>query len=248
MGHIPDDQTAWGFVRTAFLFRGLNQYRAIVSLLKTNHWEDTLILIRSLFELLLNAEELARLNQQVERAATQFCQFFKLQNYLEWRELTNYEIATGRAHPDAKNHVARLDKIARRVFSPFWYTDKKGRGKWRSSWCNKTVADLCAASSNPMRMQQYRLFYSSGSQFSHSSPIAVFAQWVPKDQHGDWSKEIAVSDSKEKREILLAGTFSSIVLFELLTLKSDHIPSYDAMWVNEKAENFKKFWLKGTGT
>ena len=52
--------------------RALNQYRSIVNLLRNNHWEDALILVRSLFELLLNTEELCRRTDDIEKAAESF--------------------------------------------------------------------------------------------------------------------------------------------------------------------------------
>ena len=80
---IPTASTALDNLKVAFIVRALNQYRAIVLLLKSNHWEDGLILTRAPFELLLNVEELVHRAKDKEDAARRFFLFSYLQELLE---------------------------------------------------------------------------------------------------------------------------------------------------------------------
>ena len=41
---LEDDGTFLGLVKIGILARAFNQYKAIINLLRTNHWEDALIL------------------------------------------------------------------------------------------------------------------------------------------------------------------------------------------------------------
>ena len=165
---LPNDGTWWGMVQVAILVRAFNQYRSIVNLLRQNHWEDALILVRSLFELLLNTEELCRQGNNVEDAAESFVAFAHLQRYLRWRDTQAYHIATGRAGAEVERQIGEMDRMARKFFAPFWI-EKKGKGRWRGSWSKKTVADLCRLSANPLRPYHYHLLYGRGSDFTHSA-------------------------------------------------------------------------------
>ncbi|MBI3455470.1 MAG: hypothetical protein HY002_06755 [Candidatus Rokubacteria bacterium] len=227
---IPNDGTALGVVKAAILVRAFNQYRSINNLLRDNHWEDGLILVRSLFELLLHTEELLRARDP-EGAAARFFAFSQLQRYLEWKELELYQVATRRAGRETEERVARADAEARRVYGQFWFIDKKGKGRWRESWCNKKVADLVALSSNPIRPHQHRLLYGRGSSFTHSSPVAVFATMHHMDEPNDLAKLTGRVDALEERELRLVGSMASVFLLELAALIGDRLPDFDPLWL-----------------
>ena len=83
---IESDGTWWGIGQLAILLPAFNQRRSVANLLRDNHWEDALILLRSVFELLLNTGELCRHTTDIEKSAESFVAFAHLQRYLRWRE------------------------------------------------------------------------------------------------------------------------------------------------------------------
>lgn len=237
---IPDDRTYWGNVRIGLISRAFNQYKSIVNLLKTNHWEDALILTRSLFELLLYTEELLR-NPDSEKIAKRFCLFSELQGYLMSRELTLYQVLTGRLDPGVEDKIKKQwDKKAKETFSPFWYKNKKGRGKWRESWCNKNRAELSRSSDNPMRMNQYNLIYGRGSDFTHSSPIAVFAAFQNMEEGYNFQDFKNRSDSIEEQELKTVAPLASIFFLEILLLVGDRLPDFDHNWITKTLDTLKE--------
>ncbi len=237
---IPDDRSYWGNVRMGLIFRAFNQYRSIVNLLRTNHWEDALILTRSLFELLLYTEELLR-KPDSEKAGERFYLFSGLQSYLEFRELTLYKVLTGRLGQEVEDTIKnKWDKKAKETFSIFWYKNKKGRGKWRESWCNKNRAELSRASKNPMRIHQYHLIYGRGSDFTHSSPIAVFSASHFMPLGYELEDLIGRSNSVEEQELKMVAPLASIFFLEIFLLVGDRLPDFDHNWIGKTLETLKK--------
>lgn len=57
---LAPHKNALAFVKTLTIVRAFNLYKSINLLLRTDHWEDAAIIARSLFELLLNLEEVLR--------------------------------------------------------------------------------------------------------------------------------------------------------------------------------------------
>lgn len=231
LGNIREDDTFVGKAKTGVLFRAYNQYRAIANLLKTDHWEDALILTRSLFELLLNVEELLRHREDVEEAAERFVRFSELQEYLSWSEMEMFYVVTGESSLDIKAKIDKMDAKARIAYSMFWHTDKKGRSKWRTSWCNKAVSELCEASENEARRHQYRAMYARASQFAHSSPAAVIGTMIPLDQAPSAKEFARLAESQEERETRLIGVVASTLVLDLLRLTGNYMPKYDETWV-----------------
>lgn len=223
--------TALDNLRVAFVVRALNQYRAILNLLKTNHWEDALILTRSLFELLLNVEEVIHRQKDKEAAAQRFFLFSELQSVLEWLELQRYQVASGRLPDTHARILDATEKAARKLFAPFAYTDKKGRPRWRTHWADKTVADLCDLSPNKIRPHQYRTLYAKGSAFTHSAPMAVLS--AHHRDPGTWEEFLAASDAQEDRDLRLAASFATLFLGEILVLVGNQLPEFRREWVVE---------------
>lgn len=227
---IPDDETHHGVVTAAILFRAANQLRAIIALLKGNFWEDALILTRALFELLLNTEELVHRCPDQEQGAARFLLFSELQKYLEWVRIQEYQVASGRAGPDFAKELVKIEKSARKFFSSFSFIDKKGHPKWRMSWCNKKVAQLSEASPNPMRRHQYRLLYSSGSDFAHASPLAALST---SQLYRSFEQERFLLDAaaREDQGLRMVAAFALIFLGEIFTLVGTRVPSYQPDWI-----------------
>lgn len=85
LGQKPEINTVLDVVRTACAIRAFNLYRSITLLLKTDHWEDAAILTRSIFELLLNIEEIQRDQAKAESKSRRFLAFEKLQEYHSYK-------------------------------------------------------------------------------------------------------------------------------------------------------------------
>jgi hypothetical protein len=151
-----------------------------------------------------------------------------------------YHVATGRAGNEVLERVKEGERKLREHYGDFWHNDKKGRGKWRVTWCNKNVADLCATSSNPLRTHQYKLLYSRGSEFTHSSPTALFASYFLSDQELSWEEFAKMSEAVEKRELREAAVLSFTFLGEILLLLGERLPDFDAIWLGKKTKEFMK--------
>ncbi len=228
---IPTASTALDNLKVAFIVRALNQYRAIVLLLKSNHWEDGLILTRALFELLLNVEELVHRAKDKEDAARRFFLFSYLQELLEKLELRRYNVYSGRLPAEYAKELDAIEKSARRFFAPFAFTDKKGRPRWRTHWANRTVAELCQLSPNKMQPHHYRLLYAKGSAFTHSAPTAVLAAHHPPPK--SMEEFMCDVDDAEERNLRMVASFATLFFGEILVLIGERLPRFRPAWVAE---------------
>lgn len=228
---VPSAGTALDNLQIAFIVRALNQYRAILLLLRSNHWEDALILTRALFELLLNVEELVYRQPDKEQAAQRFFLFSSLEHFRETRELRRYDIASGREPPDYAQALDQVEKMGRKAFAPFAYIDRKGRPRWRSHWANRTVADLCHLSPDRMRPHQHRILYSKGSAFTHSAPSAVLAAHAPPTD--DFDEFIRFAEAQEDRQLRMVASFSTLFFGDIMAQIGGRLPGFRPEWIAE---------------
>ncbi len=226
---LEDDGTFLGLVKIGILARAFNQYKAIINLLRTNHWEDALILTRSLFELLLNTEEINR-HDNLEESAKKFCLFGELQAYRMWRELNQYQVLTGQAEPETEEKIKRYDKQAQILYAQFRRKKKKGL-QWKNYWHDKNVYQLAKDSANPKRMDQYNLLYAEGSQFAHANAYAVYSSWQFSARSSNLDEVINNLDAIEENELRKIASFASIFIGEILTIFGDQLPDFDSNWV-----------------
>lgn len=248
-----DDSHLFDTAKIGILFRALNQYKAVVNLLKNNHWEDGFILVRSMLELLLNAEELVRQEQDnPEKASKKFFLFAELQNYLLLREVWLYQVALGLKPPEYEKRVKRLDKSARKFFRPFWRTrtgkkpQEVWKKNWQERWHNKTGWQLSDKSKDPDRKNQYKLAYSMGSQFVHSGPEAVTPLiFVTKKDQVEWQEFIAHMDYLEQTLTHIVAGYSAGFLMEIVELLQDCLPDYDQNWVDNAFAIIGRIWKPG---
>lgn len=229
--HDPDVGTnnSWlDLVQTAIVTRALNQYRATLGLLRTNHWEDALILTRSTFELLLNIEALAGATD-AEVAATSFLEFERLQQYLAARAEHTYAVASGRAPKPDPAKIQALDEDARLLFSHFAYKNKKGRWCWWSGWSAKgaTVRQMAQNSAAEIRSHQYVLLYSRGSDFVHSSPIAVLAATHLTAAPPTFEEFLAHANQTEERELKYVAALTASFFAGIMLMVGHRLPRFD---------------------
>ena len=227
---IPSAGTALDNLQIAFIIRALNQYRAVSVLLKTNHWEDALIVTRALFELVLNIEELVYRQKNQEAAAQRFFLFSELQEFQERLELRRYEIHSGRIPAEHVKELDEIERAARKFFAPFAYDDKKGKPRWRSHWANRTVADLCDLSPNKMRKHHYRILYAKGSVFTHSAPAAVLAAYHAPTSVQDFIRDV---DDQEEQNMRMVASFATLFFGDILVLVGERLPGFNPQWFSE---------------
>jgi len=229
LGHKPEPNTALDVVRLAFAIRAFNLYRSITLLLKTDHWEDAAILTRSMFELLLNIEEIQRDDARAESKARKFLLFEKLQQYLHARANHQYNIKTGRVS-SSESELDRVDRAAEALFRTFRLRTKKGETKWQSSWCGKNVRELFKASDQPIRMHQHEILYSYMSAFAHSAPLSVMTSVRLKHPLEDFDKLQLEHDAQEETQLKLITYLSTGFVLEIILRVRDILPDYDVKW------------------
>jgi uncharacterized protein DUF5677 len=230
---VRPQRTAVDFVKTGSFVRAANIYRSINLLLETDHWEDAAILSRSLFELLLNLDEVIRDEGSAEEQAKKYLRFNKLQKYLRTRSLVEYDIETGRGRKEQERKLAELDALCRSLFREFL---TKKRAGWVTSWHRKPVAQLCRDSSNPGREAQYRTIYSLYCSLSHSTPYAAmttFTEVAEDEQVGEWIRN---REKSEEEHLALVMSLSTTWLLELVLHVSSIIPTFDVSWCIEVLE------------
>ena len=225
---IPVPQTALGIVKFASVIRAFNLYRSINVLLETDHWEDAAVLSRSMFELLLNLEEIVRDKEGAENKAKKYLRFQKLQEHLHQISLIDYEVQTGRCSKEQVSKLTERKKMTKSIFTEF--LSKRKGSEWETSWCGKNVYKLANDSANPMRIPQYKIIYSLFSDFSHSSPYSVMTTMALGNTPEETEKIFQSCENAEKRQMTLVLTLSTTWLLETLFIGRYEIPLYDVKW------------------
>lgn len=227
-GNIPEPHTAIDCVLHACNIRAFNLYKSINNLLETDHWEDAGILARSMFELVLNLEEIQRESGKEEKKARKYMRFNYLQRYLQADALKVYAQKTGRGSPSDSALHSQRQKIARSLFSEF--VDPKRKSEWQKSWCGKSVHSLAKDSKNEMRYQHYKIIYSFFSELSHSGPLPVMVNLLMGETEEETKQLLENYDSKEREQAALVLSLSTLWLLEVLMRGKEMIPEYDPEW------------------
>lgn len=225
---IPIPQTALGIVKFASVIRAFNLYKSINILLKNDHWEDAAILARSMFELLLNLEEVVRDDPPAEEKARKYLRYQHLSKLLHHFNDKRYEINTGRASKEENKKILEMEKGTRKLFVEF--TDKKKRGGWHRSWCGKSVRRLANESGKQNRQAQYELLYSYFSEFSHSNPLATMTTMVLGNTPEETKKLLQSNEEVEKMSMERVLILSTTWLLEILFIGRSEIPLYNMKW------------------
>lgn len=235
---IPTPHTALGIVKIASVIRAFNLYRSINILLETDHWEDAAILSRSMFELLLNLEEITMVKESAENNAKKYLRFQELQKYLHQINIKNYEAQTGRCSNDQVSKLTEMENIIKSIFTEF-LNNHRG-SKWKTSWCGKSVYKMANDSTSPMRIPQYKIIYSLFSDFSHSSPYSVMTTMDLDITPEETEKLFQSREDTEKRHMTLVLTLSTAWLLEILFICKSEIPLYDVNWNFEMINRLQK--------
>lgn len=173
---LPFDELV--LIKSAFANRANNALRCINAVLENGHWIDAAILTRSLFELLLNLEEILKDPEDRIRRARRYVLFGFLQDYLKAQAINELAKAGGTlgGHSKFTEVLEELKANVPVIFAEF--LEKKGTKanishRWASSWCNKTVKKMANTSANPKRARQYQIMYCYASSLVHGSPATL---------------------------------------------------------------------------
>ena len=167
---MQQHKSALDFVKTVTIVRTFNLYKSIKLLLRNDHWEDAAIIARSLFELLLNLEEILREEKVSEQKASKYLRYNELQKSLHIVNDIQYEITTGRC---SRKRALLLKKLKQTMETLFKEFRNKKRTGWKNTWCGKNVHELASSSHNPIRIHHYKIIYSHFSELSHSTPYSA---------------------------------------------------------------------------
>jgi hypothetical protein len=227
-GNISTPRTAIDCVLHACNIRAFNLYRSINNLLETDHWEDAAILARSMFELVINLEEIQRETGKEEKKARKYMRFNYLQRYLQADALQQYEQKTGRCSASYSALHNHRQKIARSLFSEF--IDPKWKSEWQKSWCGKSVHSLAKNSKNEMRYYHYKIMYSFFSELSHSGPLPVMSNLLMGETTEETKQLLENYDAGEREHAALVLSLSTLWILEVLMRCKEMIPNYDPKW------------------
>lgn len=230
-GEIAQPDTALQIAELAFITRSFNLYRAIVLLLRTDHWEEAFILTRSLFELLLNLEEIQRDERSAESRAQRFLLFDRLQQYRQRCARHEYEVRTGRIKAE-RERMAELDAMARDLFAMFLSKGKEGKKskRWHTSWCGKNVKELAKASQVQTRLSQYEVLYAEMSALAHSTPAAVMSTVkIAENQHRLENIREDANESERERLLEVLSLATEFTL-EVVLRAREVLTTYDPAW------------------
>ncbi len=234
-GNLKYEKKHTELLKIAFLFRAWNLYKSIINLLKNDHWENGLILLRALFELVLNLEDITR-NKEVELSQTiRFLKFEKLQKYLEIKYTTEYDIMRGYKGDEVKKILDKLDKSSKTLFSDFYNSKRK---KWKPTWNSKTIADMANNSPNEMRKHHYKILYSFMSYFSHSSPMGVMSSITTLNK--EFEEVLRLAEHKEEEMLLFVLFFATNWITDILFMCDEVIDNLDVSTIMSIRDKFKE--------
>ena len=239
-GDLEAPKDATSVVLFAIAVRSFNLYRSINNLLKTDHWEDAGILSRSMYELVLNLEEVQREEGKEESKAKKYMRFHMLQEFLHMKLMSDYHYKTGRASNEEQSGIIKLERDAKKLFAEF--KSKRGHLEWQNSWCGKSVYKLAKESTNNMRMSHYEISYSYFSSLSHSGPTPVMAQMIMGETDKETEKLMEKQLNKEKESLMLVMSLSTVWLIEIIMRCKSVIPAYDVGWNLEITQKIRALY------
>ncbi len=220
-------KSALDFVKTVTIVRAFNLYKSIKLLLENDHWENAAIIARSLFELLLNLEEILREETVSEQQASKYLRYNELQKSLHTINDIEYEIATGRC---SKKRALLLEKFKQSMETAFKEFHNKKRTGWKNTWCGKNVYELASSSHDPIRIHHYKIIYSHFSELSHSTPYSAMTTYTEMKSGDNEDLIVQKRENIEKENLVNIILLSTSWLIEILLLASSQISAYDGKW------------------
>jgi hypothetical protein len=218
-----------------FLIRGSNALKAIRLLCEEAHWEFAASAVRQLFELVLNAEHIAR-DPDREAAMLRYAKFGLLQMVREQQATLTYERVTGRSIDLERLRV--LDSMLERSFPEFRHVGSTGHVTWDKTWSGLDARRLAALSPRRIRPHQYTLLFSTWSEQAHAAPGALIDDLM--------RNQIDVDRILATDEVRIAETIGTAVsLFLELWALLPNVPAVNAQqqhaWLSSLVKSAEKY-------
>jgi Family of unknown function (DUF5677) len=207
------------FLHVATFDRAFNTLKGVKLLLENDHWELAAPLVRQLFELLVNLEEIHR-SPNVSEAVTRYVKFAVLGDLLHDKRRLDYEIASGRGSKDVHEQANSIRVFCVTHFPEFLDRSKKG-DRWAQSWCRATTKELARRSRYSIRIHQYETLYSFLSAYTHGAPPAILGAHLkfPWDPEAGFDKTI----KDDSRRIVELASLTIAFYIDLWNLCRDTI-------------------------
>jgi hypothetical protein len=217
---LPGDQAQRRLMMfdAAMLIRGTNALKAVRLLCEQAHWEFAAGIVRQLFELVINMEQLA---EQPDREAAIFRYAkFGLYQRVEHQYLNLlYDQKTGREIDSQR--LATLAQMLEQTFPEFRRVDDKGKLRVAPSWSGHSARHLAERSKHRLRADQYELMFSAWSEQTHAAPAALI--------DNIFSSERSVADVVASDDARIAETVTmAITLFVELWALLPNVPQADS--------------------
>lgn len=241
---ISPDTPVLSFVKFRGFDRALKGYRSFVQLLKSGQWEDSLVLLRSLYELNLNLSEVV-CSREPEQAAKRFIKFGKFQLLrLEQKRLED-QLRDERLRPqpaaqtisELERKLAAIASTLDREFAEFRTPKGKRKGKqWQESWSGASVetlaqrlAEKTGAKGGPNDYFVFRL----ASLFTHNTPGSLFLVLSRQRETTEWNEFQAALDKSGRDGVRPFLHLASICLVDIIGIAGDAIAGYERRWLDE---------------
>lgn len=219
----------------AIFVRGTNALKSARVLLEHAHWEAAAMLVRQLFELLVNMEYLADRPDR-RAAALDYARFGLLQKLQAERRRLEYEQQTGRSVDSGR--LSQIQQWLKAGFADMQVRPRAdGTLRWQTSWNRKTVKDLAAASPSRLRVTQYEQLYSTWSEQSHAAPGALLDAMFAT-AHPDWVADTVKEDDVRVIETANMAIFLFVELWRILPYVRPLGPGEALDWVTRAARLF----------
>ncbi len=221
----PDQATQEDLIRfeAAMLIRGSNALKATRLLCKEAFWEFAVGCVRQLFELVLDAEHVARQPDRLA-AITLHAKYGLLQMVRAQAADLRYDESTGRVIDSQR--LAVLDSMLERSFPEFRHVSASGHVTWDKRWSRQDARRLAELSTHRLRKSQYELLYSSWSEQIHAAPGALVDDLFRREIDVE---KIVDDDVTRSAEVLSMG----VTLFIELATLLPHLPPLDPSLVLE---------------
>jgi hypothetical protein len=198
----------------AILNRGLNLLEAIRVLAVPLHWEVAASSARQMFELVLNMESLAAMDDR-EQASLRYALFGMLQQTKAQIVQLDYGRASGR-EVDEDRAAALAGFLAETHFDAFRGKPRAdGTPAWAKSWNGSSTWDMAKASPSAMRVEQYNQLYVSWSEETHAAPGALIDSMFRTIGPG-WIEDHLTNELREMSQIIVMTIHHFLELWMVL--------------------------------
>lgn len=227
----PSSNTAFACVMFLGFERALRQYSAVVKLLRNGLCDDTLVLVRSLYELNVN------LHGMRPEVAAEFIRFGRFQQARLLYQNLEDELKGARgsdaAVAAASSKLSRASSALDSKFSEF----KVAKSKWRKSWFRQSVevrAKELARDTGVLGDQSDYWVYRLGSLFTHNEPGALITGVDDDKLTADVWKELRLRRDKASKQGLAPILHAASIWFaDIVGMAGPCIKGYERPWFDD---------------